>query len=114
MSTRTRMEDRRPSERFDIQHGNQPVTFWVGYLTKTKGKTTTVTLDPGEVFIQAGRSGSDLEAEARDAGVALSLALQNGIDLKSYQHSMTRLEDGRAASIIGAVIDTIVETYGVA
>ena len=38
---------------------------------------------PGEVFIDSGKTGGDVEAVARDAAVTLRLGLQHGVPIES-------------------------------
>jgi len=43
----------------------------------------------------------------RDASIIISLALQHGVDINTLRHSITRLNDNSAASIIGAALDLV-------
>ena len=54
---------------------------------------------PGEVFIGSSKTGGDVEAIARDAGVTISLALQHGVGIEAIQHAVTRDSHGAPASI---------------
>jgi hypothetical protein len=45
----------------------------------------------GEVFIDGGKSGQDVQSTARDAAVVLSLALQHGAPLAAINHAITLL-----------------------
>ena len=58
-----------------------------------------------EVFVDVGKSGTDIASVARDAGVLLSLALQHGTAIETIRHAVTRNGSGEAASILGAVAD---------
>ena len=60
-----------------------------------------------EVFLHGPKAGSALDAIAFDIGVALSLALQSGTDICDLRKSVSRLEDGQPASIVGAVLDRL-------
>lgn len=64
---------------------------------------------PGEVFINGGKSGEVVEAIARDAAVLLSMALQYGAELETIKHAITRDGRGDPSSIIGAVVDRMVQ-----
>lgn len=66
-----------------------------------------------EVFLnvagdKGGKYGSDSDLAARDAAVAVSLALQHGISLVVLQRSMGRELDGSASSPIGHLLDLLV------
>lgn len=63
----------------------------------------------GEIFICGGKSGETVEAIARDSAVVLSMALQHGVQLNTLQHAITRNSQGEPSSIIGAVIDRLME-----
>ena len=62
---------------------------------------------PLEVFCHGGKVGSGMNLILDDACVALSLLLQHGIEPRDLGHSMGRLGDGAAASIIGALVDLV-------
>jgi hypothetical protein len=53
--------------------------------------------------------GSELARAARDGAALLTLALQRGIPLKEMQDDSTREGDGAPSSIIGVVIDRLIE-----
>ena len=64
----------------------------------------------GEVFINGGKSGEQVEAIARDGAVLLSMALQYGVPLTTIQGAVTRDARGAPQSIVGAVVDQLVGT----
>jgi len=86
-------------------------TFNIAYGGLTKDHTVTVGFyddgRPGEVFINGGKSGEQVEAIARDGAVVLSLALQHGASLDTIRVALTR--DGQSApqSIVGVVVDSL-------
>lgn len=88
-------------------------TFEIAFGGLAKGHTITLgfyedgTL--GEVFINGGKTGEQVEAIARDGAVLLSLALQYGAELDNIRSAITRDEQGAPSSIIGAVIDQLGE-----
>lgn len=90
---------RRASETITVTHWNQVFSVTAGFYDDG-------TL--GEIFVGSGKTGGDVEAIARDAGVTISLALQHGVPIESIQHAVTRNGASRApASIIGAVVDAL-------
>jgi hypothetical protein len=89
---RRTLPQRRASETFDLRFWNQNFTVSIGrYPDGT----------PGEVFIDGGKTGQDVQSTARDAAVVLSLALQHGILIEVIRHVVTRSGSGEAASILG-------------
>ena len=99
--TREKLPDRRLGETLEIVHREQPVVV------------TLSRFDDGrvaEVFVREWYgSGTALEAEARDASVLLSLALQFGAPLETVKRALSRYDDGRPCGVIGAVVDTLLE-----
>lgn len=111
--TRARLANRRPIERLQFMHDGKAGTVAVGFPVAEREGHLLITEVPGEIFLEFGKAGSDVEAAARDAGLILSIAMQHGVDLKAFQLSITRQDDGRASSVIGAAIDRIIEVYPV-
>jgi hypothetical protein len=95
---RRTLPQRRASETFDLRFWNQPFTVTVGFYADGK---------PGEVFINIGKSGADLQNIAHDAAVVMSLALQSGVVVADLQHAVIRDSSGAAASILGAIVDCV-------
>jgi hypothetical protein len=98
MSRRT-LPQRRYSETFDLMFRNQTIAITVGRYANG---------DLGEIFINVGKSGTDIASVAHDAAVLLSLALQYGVPIEAIRHAVSRNgASGDAASIIG--VDKTVE-----
>ena len=95
---RRTLPQRRAAETFDLRFWNQPFTVTAGFFDDG-----TV----GEVFVDARKTGGDVEAITRDAAVLLSLALQHGVAVESVRHAITRNGNGTPSSILGAVIDVL-------
>ena len=51
--------------------------------------------------------GDGAETDARDASIILSLALQHGTPIETIRHAITRDDDGKACSVIGAIVDML-------
>jgi hypothetical protein len=100
MVSRNVLSQRRLCETFDIWHGGQ--RFHVSIGRAPDGSLA-------EIFINGGKSGSDLEAVARDAAVILSIALQYGVPLNPVCHAITRDANGSPSSIIGATLEHLTE-----
>jgi hypothetical protein len=65
---------------------------------------------PGEVFIDGGKTGQDVQSTARDAAVVLSLALQHGIPIEVIWRAVMRSGSGATASILRAIVDVLPAT----
>jgi hypothetical protein len=96
--TRRTLPQRRASETFDLRFWSQNFTVTVGFYPDST---------PGEVFIDGGKSGQDIQSTARDAAVVLSLALQHGAPIETIRHAVTRNGSGEAVSILGATVDCL-------
>ena len=89
---------RRASETFNLRFWNQSFTVTVGFYADGA---------PGEVFIDGGKTGQDIQSTARDAAVVLSFALQHGTPIEAICRAVTRGASEEPASILGAVVDSI-------
>jgi ribonucleoside-diphosphate reductase alpha chain len=69
---------------------------------------------PGEVFLDVGKPGTDMQHMARDLAVAVSLGLQHGVTLAELRDAVTRLDDGSPAGPLGKFLDIIAAEWGVA
>ncbi|XUM21034.1 hypothetical protein ACRAVF_27105 [Bradyrhizobium oligotrophicum S58] len=96
--TRRTLDARRRSETFDVAFGglNLPHTVTVGYYDDGA---------VGEVFINGGKSGEQVEAIARDSAIILSIALQYGAPLATIAHALTRDDRDQPNTIICTVVD---------
>ena len=95
---RRTLPQRRASETFTLRFWNQNFTITIGRFPDGV---------IGEVFIDGGKSGQDIQSTARDAAVVLSLALQHGAPIEAIRHAVTRSGSGEAASILGATVDRL-------
>ncbi len=101
--TRRSLPHRRRAETFNIEHAGQ--TYFVSVGLYVDGAI-------GEVFVQAAKTSSQIEALARDAAIVLSVALQYGASVETLCHGVTRAADGSPASLIGAVLDALPRNGG--
>ncbi|WP_292530581.1 hypothetical protein [Methylocystis sp.] len=60
-----------------------------------------------EVFIDCAKGSSPAAADARDAAVTLSIALQYSVRPEAIRAAVTRESDGSASGIVGAVLDIL-------
>ncbi len=83
VSGRTRLPNRRPSHTETLEVGGQKVIATVGFDPETG--------QPRELFLNAGKEGSMLNAMLADAAVVISIALQSGISSAVLSESTGRL-----------------------
>mgnify|MGYP001315043611 CR=1 FL=1 len=103
MIERRRLPERRSSESFVITHGREsPQAYSI-----TLGRYETGEI--GEVFASGRKVGTMTDNLARDGAVLLSIALQCGVLLEIIQKALTREEDGYLGTVIGALVDLIME-----
>ena len=101
---RQTLPQRRAAETFDLRFWNQSFTVTIGFYDDGT---------PGEVFIDGGKTGQDVQSTARDAAVVLSLALQHGTPIETIRHAVTRGASEEPASILGAIVDALPAAAGV-
>ena len=111
--TRVPLFNRRAAHSFEIEHydplaaapgaGGATLRYHVALGEYKDGK-------PGEVFItvlgKAGK-GSMLEALARDAAILMSLGVQYGVPIELMKRAVTRDEQNRPQTFVGAVLDAM-------
>ena len=100
MSTRNRLPDRRPAESFELEVGGLRFTYTAGRFPDGS---------VGEIFLQSHKPGSQSDANARDAAVAASLALQYGCPLPVLQRALLRDAQGRPSTPLGVAIDRLLD-----
>ena len=100
MTERNALPMRRHCETFEIDFGGlrKSHVITVGYYDEG---------NIGEVFINGGKSGEQVEAIARDGAVLLSIALQHGVALDTIRHALTRDSQDAPQSIVGVVVDRL-------
>lgn len=102
MPNRSRLPQRRSSETFTLAWGGLQAdhVFTIGRYKDGR---------IGEIFINGGKSGEQVQAIARDCAILVSLALQHGVSLESLAEPITRDASGNAQTVIGAVLDALVK-----
>jgi hypothetical protein len=96
---RRQLPQRRPHELLDFDHAGHRYTAGLGFF-ETGGLA--------EIFINIpGRSGSAIEAMARDAAILTSICLQHGASTETIRHALTRNSDGSASGPLGVVLDLL-------
>src|SRR4051794_22179925 len=101
---RRRLPQRRQHQLVDFEHAGFRYTAGLGFFD---------TGELGEIFINVpGRSGSAIEAVARDAAILTSISLQYGASLETIRHALTRNSDGSASGPVGVVLDLLARASG--
>ena len=98
MTARRRLPHRRGAVALDIEHAGHRYRMHVGYFPNGA---------VGEVFLDATKQNSMLDAFAADAAILLSLLLQHGALPVEIGHALRRSPTGAPASLIGAVVDEL-------
>ena len=110
MTQRQTLPARRLTETFEIVHADKPYTVSVGFFSAPH--VPELGRIPAEVFISNTKAGSDVEGVARDGAVILSIAMQYNVPLDVIAGAITRTQDGKPATIVGAVVDQLVKETG--
>jgi hypothetical protein len=103
MMKRQHLPNRRSSETVEFNREGSHYRMTVGYFPDGQ---------VGEVFINADRANSTLDAFISDAAILVSLSLQHGATLDEITHAIKRDAQGIAASPIGGALDRIANTNG--
>jgi hypothetical protein len=100
MNVREKLPNRRPARAFALQHRDSLYRAHVGFFADGR---------PAELFLDAAKANSTLDAFASDAAILVSLLLQNGAKVSEIGHSLRRNPDGTPASVIGEALDLLTE-----
>jgi hypothetical protein len=90
--TRIRLQNRRPHEIVEVEHGGFPLT--VGYSRYASGQL-------GEIFINTDKLGTGIDTILKDAAILVSFALQAGIGVHTIRSALA------PNGAIAAVLDKI-------
>ncbi len=93
------MDNRRMNNTFEIRHGPHRYTATVGYYLANG------VFRPGEVFLNCGKAGTDLDVATRDSAVAVSFALQHGCTPETMRAAFLRDAEGRPEGVLGQLMD---------
>jgi hypothetical protein len=66
----------------------------------------------GEVFLNAGKVGTDVDVSTRDSAIALSFALQFGCTVDVIRAAMTRDGNGQPEGPLGVLLDLLAKEEG--
>jgi hypothetical protein len=103
MIARTRLPNRRIGETFELECAGLKYTCTVGRYSDGR---------IGELFLNNHKSNSASDANARDAAIVCSLALQNGVPLETIRRALLRDSQGRPSTPLGTALDAIAGESG--
>jgi hypothetical protein len=101
---RQRLPNRRPSISFNFECGVHSYVATISFFPGTDRLA--------EVFLGNGRVGSDVDTAAKDSAVVASIALQQGVPLRTIRKALLRDPRGVASSPLGAALDLIAAWEG--
>jgi hypothetical protein len=101
---RSRLPARRASETFGFEVGGLHYHATISRFPES-GRIA-------EIFLSNHRSGSQADANARDAAIAASLAFQYGCPVEVLRGALLRDMQGRPATPLGVALDIAVEQEG--
>lgn len=97
--SRIAINNRRPHETFEFEHGGSVFIGSVSFDVETAL--------PLETFLDGGKPGSAIQAVSRDTAVAASLALQFGCPMETLRLALTRTDDNQPAGPLGSLLDKV-------
>lgn len=99
-TARVRLPGRRSSERREFRNSGVDYIATVGFYGDGR---------IGEIFLNGGKLDSGADIMARDAAIAVSIALQFGAPIKVLADAMTRKADGSPDGPIGTLLQALVQ-----
>ena len=102
MSQRQRLPNKRASENFNFEVGGLRFTGTISWFEDSS---------IAELFLNNHKMGNQSDANARDAAVILSFALQHGADIEDIRKALCRDAQGRALSPVGAALDLLANDH---
>jgi hypothetical protein len=101
---RERLLNRRLHEIVQFEHGGFTYVAGLGRFDDRR---------LAEVFLTAAKTGTPVEAAARDAAIVASLALQYSVPLLALRRALTRNGDGSPSGPLGKLLDLLAADGGV-
>jgi hypothetical protein len=97
-AARNRLPNRRLAETFEVEVSGLKYVATIGRFPDGR---------VGEIFLSNSKPSSQSDVNARDAGVAASLAFQHGVSIDELRRALLRDAQGNASSPLGAALDQI-------
>ena len=104
MSDRTRLPSRRDSETMEFETLQRPGVPPIKYMASL-GYFPDGRL--AEVFLRAGKAGTDIAIQSQETAIAVSFALQYGCPLDAMRAAMPRTQEGEPEGAIGMLLDIL-------
>jgi hypothetical protein len=98
MNPRRRLPNRRFSETFNFECNGLRYAASVSWFSDN---------ELAEIFISNGKAGSQADANARDAAITFSIAVQHGADPETIRKALSRDSQNRASTPLGAALDLL-------
>jgi hypothetical protein len=99
-NSRRRLPQRRAAIAVEVEHAGHHFRMQIGCFSDGA---------LGEVFLDAAKQNSALDAFAADVAILISLLLQHNVTPAEIGHALRRAPDGSAASVVGVVVDRLDE-----
>jgi hypothetical protein len=99
-NSRRRLPQRRGAIAIELEHAGHQFRMQIGCFPDGA---------LGDVFLDAAKQNSALDAFAADVAILISLLLQHGATPAEIGHALRRAPDGDAASLVGVVVDRLDE-----
>lgn len=109
--TRRRLPNRRAEETIEIRYGNQAYLVSVGFYETAEEIEAGARPTVGEMFIAAGKAGTDVNTMMHDTSVANSIALQHGATVQELSGAFLRNEDDTPAGLMSTILDEIARRW---
>lgn len=97
---REKLPNRRPRTTITFRHGGH--TYHGGAGHYEDGRI-------GELWLTAGKSGTDLQISLHDASICASVALQRGSTIEELLKACVKNEDGSPAGAVGRMFLMLIE-----
>lgn len=104
-SPRIALPARRHAESFGFEHEGHRFRVQIG--CEPAELEDTGQASPLEVFVNAEKTDSGLDALASDIAILMSLLLQHGCDRAAMGHALRRNPNNSRASLVGALVDAV-------
>ena len=104
MSNRVRLDNRRGSETMEFETLRRPGVDPIKYVASL-GYFPDGRL--AEVFLRAGRAGTDINIQSQETAIAVSFALQYGCPVDTMRAAMPRTQEGEPEGAIGMLLDLL-------
>jgi hypothetical protein len=105
MSERAALPARRHAESFSFEHEGHFFRIMIGCDPVELIETGHAI--PAEIFVNAEKTDSPLDALASDIAILMSLLLQHGAEPKAIGHALRRNPNNSRASLVGALVDAL-------